>query len=498
MLQGRKNRQMQQKSIKENSILNVIKTLSGIIFPLITFPYISRVLGPGNVGKVNFGSTYVSYFSLLASLGISSYAIRECSSVRYDEKELSRKASEIYSINICMTLISYILLFCSLLLFRELDKYSYLIILQSSVILFTTLGADWINSAMEDFRYITYRTIGFQILALLMMFVFVHKNSDYYKYAITSVIASSGANIVNMIYRRRYCSIHFTLKMKLKQHMYHILMLFVMLLAQTIYGSSDTTMLGLMRTDYDVGIYSTAYKVKNIIAQVVVSLAWVVMPRMSLYFSKNDYEKINKMLKKCLGVMVLIGFPCIAGCMVLSPEIVQIVGGCEFRDASVPLVIMMFSFIFDLFGASFLGNMICLPARKEKYFMQACCISAIVNVILNFIFIPYGGVNAAACSTVISYFIIFIWLLKNRDKKIKLDYFFDVCKIPFIGSIVMSLFCIVIKNLIKGIFNITIVSVIGGAIIYFFIQLKMKNFIFMEFYKNIISKLYILRKNGHK
>ena len=129
---------MSEKSIKVNAILNVIKTISSIIFPLITFPYISRVLQPENVGKVNFGSSFVSYFSLIASLGITTYAIRECSAVRGDKKKLGEKASQIFSINVCTTTVAYVLLGLSLIFFRKLDSYRALIIIQSTAILFTT------------------------------------------------------------------------------------------------------------------------------------------------------------------------------------------------------------------------------------------------------------------------------------------------------------------------------------------------------------------------
>ena len=126
------------KSLKINTILNMIKTCSSIIFPLITFPYISRVLMTENVGKVNFGDSYVSYFSLIATLGITTYAIRECAKVRDDKRRLEEVASEIFSINICTTMLAYVLLFSSLFLFRRLDAYRNLIVIQSVVIVFTT------------------------------------------------------------------------------------------------------------------------------------------------------------------------------------------------------------------------------------------------------------------------------------------------------------------------------------------------------------------------
>lgn len=480
---------MSEKSIKVNSILNVIKTISSIIFPLITFPYISRVLQPENVGKVDFGSSFVSYFSLIASLGITTYAIRECSAVRGDKKKLGEKASQIFSINVCTTIVAYVLLGLLLIFFRKLDNYRTLIIIQSTAILFATWGADWLNSAMEDFKFITIRSIGFQFISLILMFILIHKPEDYLKYAVITVLSSCGANITNILYRRKYCTVRFTKDMRWQVHFKPILLLFVMILAQTIFNNTDTTMLGLMKGDFEVGIYSTAYKMKNIIVQVVASLCWVVMPRMSYYFSEGDWDKINTMLKKVLSVMVTIGFPCVAGCIVLSSEIIEIVAGQQYLDASTPLIILMLSFIVDIFGGSFLGNMVCLPAKQEKEFMEACCFAAVVNVILNFILIPYGGASAAAFASGISTVVICIWLLVKKDSRVRLNYIWEVCKGPLVGSLLIVLFCLVMKHFISSLLFLTLVCVTGSVSIYGVIQLTMKNDLVTEALNSIIRKI---------
>ena len=480
---------MSEKSIKVNSILNVIKTISSIIFPLITFPYISRVLQPENVGKVDFGSSFVSYFSLIASLGITTYAIRECSAVRGDKKKLGEKASQIFSINVCTTIVAYVVLGLSLIFFRKLDSYRTLIIIQSTAILFTTWGADWLNSAMEDFKFITIRSIGFQFISLILMFILIHKPEDYLKYAVITVLSSCGANITNILYRRKYCTVRFTKDMRWQVHFKSILLLFVMILAQTVFNNTDTTILGLMKGDFEVGIYSTAHKMKNIIVQVVASLCWVVMPRMSYYFSEGDWDKINTMLKKVLSVMVTIGFPCVAGCIVLSSEIIEIVAGQQYSAASIPLIILMLSFIVDIFGGSFLGNMVCLPAKQEKEFMEACCFAAVVNVILNYILIPYGGASAAAFTSGISPIVICIWLLVKKDSRVRLNYIWEVCKGPLVGSLLIVLFCLVMKHFISGLLFLTLVCVTGSAFIYGVIQLTMKNDLVTEALNSIIRKI---------
>ena len=226
-------------NINKNVIFNTVKSAFSIIYPLIAFPYISRVLMTDNVGKVNFGSSVISYFSLIASLGVTTYAVRECSRVRDDREQLGKTAGEILSINLVSTAIAYLALIVVLLFAEPLENYRLLICIQSASILFTTLGADWLNTAMEDFKFIALRTVSMQILSLLLMFIFVRKQEDYLLFAIISVVASSGANIVNIFYRRKYCQTRLTWKMGIRRHLAPILLLFSLILSQTIYTNSD-------------------------------------------------------------------------------------------------------------------------------------------------------------------------------------------------------------------------------------------------------------------
>lgn len=481
---------MENKNLKVNSILSVIKTLANILFPLITFPYVNNVLTPTNVGKVQFASYFITYFSLIATLGITTYAIRECSAARSDKTKLSKKASEIYSINICTTVIAYACLAITLLLFRRLDSYRNLILIQSCTIFFLTWGADWLNSAMEDLKYIAIRTVAFQSVALIMTFVFVQNENDYFKYAIILVVSSSGANFMNVFYRRKYCKVRFTFDMHIKEHLTPILLLFVMLLAQTIFSSADVTMLGLIKGDYEVGIYSTAVKLQTTIAQVVSSLAWVVMPRLSVYFAEENFDKINDLLEKILNVLVIIGLPSVFGVFAISDEIVAIVGGgSKFADASLPLAILMISFGLSLVGGSFLGNMVLLPSKREKTYMIICIVATLANVILNAFLIPIGGAIAASATTAFSALIILVMLLITKDKRIKLNYLGRVFLSPAVGSVVIYVYCILVRQYFKSIWYSTSICIIGSMVLYLGILIIMKNRMCLSVLNSLKKKL---------
>ena len=258
--------------VKKNTVYQAIRTIATVIFPLIVFPYVNRVLTPKNVGKISFCKSIISYFTLIATLGINTYAIRECSKAKDSKKQLEKVASQIFSINICTTFIAYIALSVCIFTIPKLNTNWGLLLILSASIFLSTFGADWLNTAMEDFKYLTIRSIIFQAISLIGLLLLVHKPEDYLVYAIISVISSSGAYLVNVIYRRKFCAIRFTIEMQWKQHFPGIILLFAMLLAQTIYTNIDTTMIGLMMNDIDVGFYSVSIKIYRLVQQVIAAL----------------------------------------------------------------------------------------------------------------------------------------------------------------------------------------------------------------------------------
>lgn len=480
-------------SVKRNTILNIIKTCSTVLYPLITFPYALRVLQPENIGKVNFAQSYLNYFMLIAMLGIQTYAIRECASVKYDKDKLSETASQIFSINVISSLIAYLALFASIIFFCKLDDYRLLIIIESFTIIFNLLGADWLNSAMEDFAYITVRTLAIQIIAIIAMFVFVRVPNDYYKYAVILLSSSSGAYLLNIWYRRRYCKVRFTLSIDWKKHLSPIIFLFVMNLSQAIFNNTDVTMLELMKGDYEVGLYTSAQKITRIISQVVQSMALVIIPRLSIYFSANDFENANRILRKVLLFNITLGLPCVIGVEMMANDIIYLVGG-ESYIAAVPVIrVLILSFLFSLVGGSFLGNAVLIPMRQEKYYMVVCLITAAVNIVVNALLIPGLGAVGASISTALNGFLIFLLLLFRVDKRIKVERLLQVFFGPVIGCIAILLccyFCYSINNILYRV----IVSVSSSIILYGLILLITKN----EFANEAITYIHTrFDKGGH-
>ncbi len=475
-------------NVKTNTLFNVIKSVFGIIYPLITFPYISRVLLTENVGKISFGGSVVSYFSLIASLGVTTYAVRECSRFKGDRSKLEDAASQILSINIFSTLFAYTALAVTLIVARPLDNYRTLIIIQSSAIMFTTLGADWLNTAMEDFRFIAIRTMGMQVFSLILMFLFVRKPEDYLIYAVISVIASSGANVINIFYRRRYCRTRFVLHINWKRHLPPIFLLFSLILSQTIYTSSDTTILGLCRGDFEVGLYSTSVKIYNIVNTVVASVAWVVMPQLSFNYANKNYTEINRLLKYSLNFIIVLGLPCLVGINVITKEIILLIAGETYLGAELSLRILTLSLAFSFIGG-WIGNMMFLPSGREKISLVSSIVGASVNIILNLIFIPIWGLNAAAATTAFAELLGLIIGICNVEKEIHIDGVKKMLVAPIVGSVVIIIVSILVRWLVKSPYMIAVLTIVFSALMYMMVLVLMKNEFTMNFLRPIISKL---------
>lgn len=482
-----------KNSVGKNSIYSLIKSFSQIVFPLITFPYISRTLLAENVGKINFAKSIVGYVGLIASLGITTYAVRECARVREDKEKLENTASQIISMNLILTVIAYICLCVTLILAKPLHDYRLLIGILSLTVVFTTLGADWLNTAMEDFKYVTIRTFLFQLLSLLAMFIFVHKPDDYLKYAVITVLAESGANILNVVYRRKYCRTFFTFKIDWKKHLTPVLLMFAMILSQTIFCSSDITILGIVRGDFEVGLYSTSVKIYNLVNSMIASVAWVVMPQMSYHFAKQNYDEINRLFKFSANFIVVLGLPCVVGINVLCPEIIQVLAGSEFMSAVPSLHILTIALALSLMSG-LIGNIVLLPSKREDICLKSCAWAAAINIVTNFIFIPLFGLNAAAATTVVAQLVTLLIGIVHMDKKVKIDNWKEILRAPVIGSVGIIAVVAAVSVTVHQVWLRMALGIILSVIVYVGVLVTLKNRFAREMLQPILSK--INRKNN--
>ena len=469
---------MKNKSLGLNALLNGLRSVLNILFPIITFPYVSRVLQVKGIGIYNFSNSIVSYFLLIAALGINTYAVREGAKIRNDNKKISKFASEVFTINIWSTVTSYILLFLCLIIFSKLHNYIICILIFSLQIFFTTIGTEWIYQIYEDYSYITLRSIIFQILSIALLFLLVRRSQDYLKYAAITVFSAVGSNILNFIHARQYCHIKLVWHFNWRVHLMPVLIIFGANIANMIYVNSDITLLGLMKNNYIVGIYSVSSKIYQIVKTIIAALLIVTVPRLAMLFGRRKINEYKAILMRLTNTLVVFALPASVGLFMLAKEVILIISGSHYLRAVNSLEILSFAYIFSIL-AWILTDCVLIPAKREKYVLRSTSISAIVNIIVNAALIPYFDENATAFSTVLAELCMFIvnyYYAKDMIKDIfsSNDFLKNIADslVGCIGIVLTCGFCAVWwSNMIMK----TIFSVILSMITYITILFLLKN-----------------------
>lgn len=478
---------MSKKSLTINIILNGIRQVLTILFPLITVPYVSRHLGAEAYGIYNYSLSIVAYFSYIAAMGISTYAIREGALIKSSQDELNKLSSKLFSINMLFTAISFVLLFILLFIEDSLSSYSVYIIILSMSTLFTTLGVEWINQIFEDYLYITVRYIVFQIITIIALFVFVKTPEDIVSYCWVSVLSTIGANVLNMFHVRKYVNIRFTFDMDLKKHIKPLLVFFATSLAGLLYVNSDITMVGAILGDTSVGIYSFVSKIYIMIKTLVAVIISTCVPRIT-YLVRNDEVAYGEYMKKIYTLLALILVPIMIGTIVLSKELIYLLGGQEFMSGINVLYVLPIAIPFAIFGAYY-SSFVLIVRNKEKITLIATIVAATVNMVLNFVLLPKYGIIGAAITTVIAELITYIFSAYHAKPflkgKVKLD------KVPLIYSALGSCYSIVgyiiVDNLITLENDMTCILRMG--IVFIFTVLSYVILLFFSKNKSIQSLL---------
>lgn len=408
--------QVQKKSLKINFIMNSILTMSSFLFPLITFPYVSRILLPLGTGKVSFATSVISYFSMFSQLGIPVYGIRACAKVRDDKAALSKIFQELLIINGATSLITYLFFLLTLFTVPRLQQEKPLFLIVSLTILLNTIGVEWLYKSLEQYVYIAVRSIFFKFLALAATFLLIHQESDYVLYGAISIFAASASNILNFFHMRKFVSLKPVGNYHLKRHLHAVLIFFAMSCATTVYTHLDTVMLGFLKTDTDVGYYNAAVKIKSILVSIVTSLGVVLLPRASYYIEHRQQSKFFNVSEKALNFVCLLSIPLMVYFILFAKEGILFLSGAAYLPAILPMQIIMPTLL--LIGlTNIMGMQMLVPLGKEKIVLYSEIVGAILNLSLNILLIPHYSCSGAAFGTLAAEFSVFLiqFLVLKKD-----------------------------------------------------------------------------------
>ncbi len=479
---------LQQRSLKWNFLFNSILRVSAVIFPLLSMPYVSRILLPEGTGKVAFATSVVYYFNMFAQLGIPTYGIRACAKVRENKTELTRTVHEIMAINLITCIIAYITFFLSFLIIPKFREEKILLLIVSLLMFFNAIGVEWLYEALEQYTYITIRSLIFKAISLVAIFLLIHNQEDYIIYGGIVIFATSASNVMNFFNMRRYISFRPIGEYDFKRHLKSVFVFFAMSIATTVYTQLDVVMLGCMTTNEEVGYYNTAVKVKVVLVSVITSLGAVILPRASYYVEQGKMEAFRRITKKAFHFVLLFACPMFLYFFIYAKQCILLLAGEMYMASVLPMRIIMPTLLF-IGLTNIFGIQILVPLGRERTVLNSEIAGAVVDLILNLILIPAMGAAGAAIGTVAAEFVVLIVQFIALRKTIKNELQKNSCMRILVALTVATVLSVWVLLINMGALASVAISAICFFGSYGGVLVLMKEPLLMETCQQILGKL---------
>lgn len=388
------------KSLRGNVILNGINTLSSMLFPVITFPYAARVLLPEGIGAINFLNSIIGYIILLTSLGIPLYAVKEVARFSEEKRERDKVTIEILLFSSLLCLLGYVIVWILAHFVPTISSQSSLFYVLSLSILFTSIGANWFYQGIENFKFITVRSLIVKTISAALLFIFVHNPGDLLIYGFIIVGSTVGGNLINFIHLRKHVTFSgIEIKeLNILRHLRPATQVFILNLIVSLYIQLNSVMLGFMAGDDAVGYFTAGTKISHICVMVISSLGTVLLPRCSHLFHQGDMDGFSRVVGKSLSLTQLLSYPMVVGLIVLAVPLTMIFCGDEYY-AAIPVAILNAPVVYIISMTNLMGMQILYPMDKIKIVIISVSGGAVVNLVLNILLIPGLEATGAAIAT---------------------------------------------------------------------------------------------------
>ena len=476
-------------SVKKNLVYSVANMFSGLLYPLVTFPYATRIMQADGIGQVNFFTSIVNYIILFVGVGIPVYATREIARVRDEEHLKNKTAIEILTLHLLLTVVGYIIVLGLCLFVPKVQVNIPLFLIISSSIFFTTIGCEWFYQGIEEFKYITIRNLLVKIFSAILLFIIVKDKSDLILYGIITIIGSVGNNALNFLKLRQYISISIIKSTKLKpfSHFVPSCKVFVLNLIISLYIDLNPIMIGFMKDVTAVGLFTAASKIAHLLLGIPLALQAVMLPRMSNLVYSQERDEFNGLCQRIVDFIFTICFPLAMGLIILAPSLIFILCGETFSDAVLPLIIM--SPIIPIIGLSgAFGWQILYPQGKESIVILATSVGAISNILLNLLLIPSMSYNGAAVATLVAEFLVTLTLILKGHRFIPVLLLSSHYVKCIIGSLLMGGACYAIKVLdLSPYYEIVIIPLVGVVTYSLFMIYIVKDSFAKHVYSSILG-----------
>ena len=462
------------KSIKANYLFNLINSASQLLFPLITFPYASRIMMADGIGQVNFFQSIISYISLFTCLGIPMYAIREVAKVRDNPEKMTRITVEILLLHAFLTLLGYMAVAVICLTVTKVQTDIPLFLLLSATIFFTAIGCEWFYQGIEDFKYVAIRGMVVKTISVILLFLLVKSKEDILWYGAYSVLGVLGGNIFNFV--------------RLRKYLHKDMIEFTFNVIVSIYLQLNNVLLGFMKDAEAVGYFTAATKILVITMSLSSSLGAVIMPRTSNLIAENKMDEFKVLIQKSYDFILALATPLTVGLIFTSPSVILLLSGESFAPAILTSQIVALNIL--MVGISgVMGLQVLYPMGRINIVILCTFIGAVVNVVLNVLLIPVYGHNGTAVAYMLAEVAVTVSMFIVGRRYIPIQ-FFKKQHFHYIGGgIVMGGFLYFISLL--GLSNIyTLITMICvGIMVYIIVLLWLKDSIGMVILSIIWRKM---------
>lgn len=373
-------------SVKQNLAYSTILTMSTYLVPLIVFPYISRVLGVKGIGIVDTVDNMIDYCILFSMMGLGTVGVREIAKNKDNPKALSQTFTDLFALNLCSTL--FITLVFSLIVWLSPELQDFGILIPIGILKLTAnlFWIEWLYTGLENFRYITLRSIFLRTLFILLVFLFVHTQADVDVYYLLFTGITVGNALCNWFHKRTY--FHWDIRNANIRHYFHpFFMLGAFAMLSAIYFKLSLPVLNFIAGSQEAGNYATATRVYQVVIALISTLTGVMIPRMSVLMKENRFDLVSSYTHTAFKLLFLFSFPLICFVELFAPDIILLFAGSGFNGAVLPMRIIMLQLI--VIGAEkIIVLQLLVPLRKDNAIVKAGLLGVIVWGILTFLLVP--------------------------------------------------------------------------------------------------------------
>lgn len=473
---------MKKNSIVKNYIYNLSYQILAIIIPIITIPYLSRVLGAENIGIYSFTLSITTYFILFGSVGVDMYGQREIAYVQGDFDNRSNIFWEIFIIKFMALTISIIIFF---FIFCIDGEYSVFYKILSLEIIANAMDIAWFFKGIEEFKKTVMRNMLAKLVSLICIFLFVKTSNDLWKYLLIYVLSTSIGNLSVWIYLPKYIKRVNFRSLSFKKHFKPVLLLFIPQIATQIYTVLDKTMIGIIISNKsEVGYYEQAQKIIKLLITIATALGTVMMPRIAASYSTGNVKKIKEYMYKSFSFILFVSFPLSLGLISVSYNFVPIFYGSGY-DKVAPLLCVMSPVMIIIGLSNVVGIQYLLPTKQQNKYTISVIAGALINVIFNIVLINFFASIGAAISTIIAELVVLMSQLILTKNELNIKDVFQISKKYFIASMIMFVISISLSCFINNYYISIMVQVIVSAIIYLVILFLLKDDLLLDIIKRI-------------